>query len=84
MSLITAQHHLGRDTFHHVWDRDIAPELVVKPGDEVSLGLRDPSDYQITAATKASELFDLDPARMDVLSGPRSKSSDAFVAAVIW
>ena len=50
MSLITAPHHLGRDTFHHVWDRDLAPELVVKPGDEVSLGLRDPSDYQITAA----------------------------------
>jgi acetamidase/formamidase len=70
MSLITAQHHLGRDTFHHVWDRDLAPELVVKPGDEVSLGLRDPSDYQITAATTASELNDLDPARMDVLTGP--------------
>jgi acetamidase/formamidase len=67
---ITTTHHLGRNVFHHAWDHDIVPRCEVQPGEEVSLELRDPSDYQITAATTAADLATLDPARMDVLTGP--------------
>jgi acetamidase/formamidase len=62
--------HLGRATAHHVWDRAIPAELVVVPGTEVSLELRDGSNSQITPKTTASELHDLNFGLMDPLTGP--------------
>jgi acetamidase/formamidase len=62
--------HLGRGTAHAVWDRDLAPELVVEPGDQVSLALRDPSNGQITPDTTPVGLSQVDYAQMDPLSGP--------------
>jgi acetamidase/formamidase len=62
--------HLGRETAHHFWDRDQPPMLVVEPGEEVSLGLRDGSNGQITAGTVAEDLHRLDPTQMDPLTGP--------------
>ncbi|HWD51624.1 MAG TPA: acetamidase/formamidase family protein [Acidimicrobiales bacterium] len=64
------EHHLGREVHHQFWDRDLAPELVVPPGAEVGLSLRDGSDGQITPATTAEDMRGLDFTRMDPLTGP--------------
>jgi acetamidase/formamidase len=64
------EHHLGREVYHQYWDRDLAPELVVAPGAEVGLSLRDGSDGQITPATTAEDMRALDFTRMDPLTGP--------------
>jgi acetamidase/formamidase len=62
--------HLGRETAHHVFDRAIPAELVVAPGTEVSLELRDGSNGQITPKTTADELRGLNFSLMDPLTGP--------------
>lgn len=62
--------HLGRETSHQYWDRDLEPALVVDPGSEVTLSLRDGSNGQITRSTEASDLHTLDFSRMDPLTGP--------------
>lgn len=62
--------HLGRETAHHTWDRDEPPVLVLEPGSEVSLSLRDGSNGQITLGTPAESLWQLDMAKMDPLTGP--------------
>lgn len=51
--------HLGRETSHQFWDRNLSPELIVKPGAEVSLALRDPANGQITPDTTAVQLLQL-------------------------
>ncbi|MDX6228084.1 MAG: hypothetical protein QOI76_1474 [Frankiales bacterium] len=70
MPLISTRAHLGREIAHHYWDRDQPAVLVVEPGDEVSLELRDGSDGQITASTVAGDLRLLTQNRMDPLTGP--------------
>ncbi|MDX6221445.1 MAG: hypothetical protein QOD91_499 [Frankiales bacterium] len=70
MSLTSTRAHLGRDIAHHYWDRDQPAALVVEPGEEVSLELRDGSDGQITASTVADDLPLLTSSRMDPLTGP--------------
>jgi acetamidase/formamidase len=62
--------HLGRETSHQFWDRNLPPKLIVKPGAEVSLALRDPSNGQITADSTAEQLLQLDSTQMDPLTGP--------------
>ena len=62
--------HLGRETSHQFWDRDLSPELILELGAEVSLALRDPSNGQITPDTTAVQLPQLDFTQMDPLTGP--------------
>jgi acetamidase/formamidase len=62
--------HLGRETAHHVFDRAIPAELVVAPGTEVSLALRDGSNGQITPKTTPQDLQGLNFGLMDPLTGP--------------
>ncbi|HEX3841366.1 MAG TPA: acetamidase/formamidase family protein [Acidimicrobiales bacterium] len=64
------EHHLGRAVSHQFWDRDLEPELVVRPGSEVGLSLRDGSNGQITPGTAAQDLLALDFTQMDPLTGP--------------
>lgn len=64
------EHHLGRSVSHQCWDRDLEPELVVRPGAELGLSLRDGSNGQITPVTAAADLLELDFSHMDPLTGP--------------
>jgi acetamidase/formamidase len=64
------EHHLGRSVSHQFWDRDLEPELVVQPGSELGLSLRDGSNGQITRGTAAADLLELDFTHMDPLTGP--------------
>jgi acetamidase/formamidase len=70
MPTLSATNHLGRAIAHHTWDRDEPPALVVDPGSEISLALRDGSNGQITPGTEAASLQDLDMGQMDPLTGP--------------
>ncbi|TKA08226.1 acetamidase/formamidase family protein [Actinacidiphila oryziradicis] len=62
--------HLGRETAHHVFDRAIPAELIVAPGTEVSLAIRDGSNGQITPKTTPQDLHGLNFGLMDPLTGP--------------
>jgi acetamidase/formamidase len=70
MPAISTQHHLGRDTAHHTWDREEPPTLTVQPGSTVSLALRDGSNGQIVPGTPAGQLHKLEMGKMDPLTGP--------------
>jgi acetamidase/formamidase len=66
----TKHHHLGRETAHHYWDREEPAVVVIDPGTEVALELRDGSNGQIIPGTTAEEMHGLDPHQMDPLTGP--------------
>jgi acetamidase/formamidase len=70
MRIAPSTAHLGRQTVHHSWDRDEPPALVVEPGAEVGLSLRDGSNGQIRPGTTAEQLWHLDMTKMDPLTGP--------------
>lgn len=70
MPTLSTTNHLGRATAHHTWDRNEPPALVVNPGSELSLALRDGSNGQITPGIAAAHLQDLDMGKMDPLTGP--------------
>jgi acetamidase/formamidase len=87
MPAISTQHHLGRETAHHRWDRDEPPALVVQPGSTVSLALRDGSNGQIVPGTPAERLRHLDMGKMDPLTGPiwvqDAKPGDALSVEIL-
>lgn len=86
-STTSVSHHLGREVAHHTWDRSQPPALVVSPGDQVRLALRDGSNGQIVPATEPEELFGLDMSKMDPLTGPiwveSAVPGDAIVVEVL-
>ena len=87
MSLLASKHHLGRETSHQFWDRDLEPKLTIVSGEEVSLLLRDGSNGQITKSTDPSQLHDLDFTQMDPLTGPihvqGAKPGDAISVEIL-
>ncbi|HKZ92220.1 MAG TPA: acetamidase/formamidase family protein [Candidatus Limnocylindrales bacterium] len=62
--------HLGRETFHLMWDASIPPALSVPSGSTVSFDVLDASNGQITPESTAVDLADLDFSRVDQVAGP--------------
>ena len=62
--------HIRRDQFHLAWDRSIEPIATVARGSIVEIDALDASGGQITAASTAADLANLDFSRVDQVNGP--------------
>jgi acetamidase/formamidase len=62
--------HVGRETYHLAWDAAIPPVLRVASGSAVSFDALDASCGQLTAASKADDIAQLDFSRVDQVAGP--------------
>ncbi len=62
--------HIGRDTYHLVWDAAIPPVLRVASGSVVSFDVLDASCGQITADSAVADIASLDFSQVDQVGGP--------------
>jgi formamidase len=62
--------HLGIDTVHHAWDRELAPALEIEGSGTVELDLLDSASAQFDASSTAASLGALDMARVNPVTGP--------------
>jgi len=62
--------HLGTDTVHYAWDRDLAPVLELDGPGTVELDLLDSAAGQFDASSTAASLGTLDFARVNPVTGP--------------
>ncbi|HWG26900.1 acetamidase/formamidase family protein [Actinospica sp.] len=62
--------HLGTDTVHYAWDRDLAPALEIEGSGTVELDLLDSGAGQFDASSTAANLATLDLARVNPVTGP--------------
>src|SRR5438270_13421379 len=66
----TKRLHEEPHTGHNRWHPDIAPIVVVEPGEELALETRDANDLQIGPRTTAKELERLERTVAHPLTGP--------------
>lgn len=57
-------------TGHNRWHPDVPPVIRAAPGETVCLETRDALDGQVTPASRAEDLLDVDPGRTHPLTGP--------------
>jgi acetamidase/formamidase len=62
--------HLGTDTVHYAWDRDLAPALEIEGSGTVELDLLDSGAGQFDASSTHESLAALDLARVNPVTGP--------------
>ncbi|HTJ71898.1 MAG TPA: acetamidase/formamidase family protein [Actinospica sp.] len=62
--------HLGTDTVHYAWDRDLAPALEIDGSGTVELDLLDSGAGQFDASSTAASLAALDLSRVNPVTGP--------------
>ncbi|HET9168958.1 MAG TPA: acetamidase/formamidase family protein [Actinospica sp.] len=62
--------HLGTDTVHYVWDRDLAPALEIGGSGTVELDLLDSGAGQFDASSTHESLAALDLGRVNPVTGP--------------
>ncbi len=62
--------HLGTDTVHYAWDRDLAPALEIEGSGTVELDLLDSGAGQFDASSTHASLAALDLARVNPVTGP--------------
>jgi formamidase len=62
--------HLGTDTVHYAWDRDLAPALELDGSGTVELDLLDSGAGQFDASSTAASLGLLDFSRVNPVTGP--------------
>jgi acetamidase/formamidase len=63
-------HSVREDAFSYVWDNELEPALEVEPGSAVELHVRDASDEQIRADSRAEDVTRLDFDHVNPVSGP--------------
>jgi len=63
-------HSIHQHQHHFLWDRDLAPAIEVEPGASVEFDTIDASGGQLTAASTAADLAEVDFARVNPVSGP--------------
>ena len=64
------EHVLSAEPTHSVWDRELAPRLVVAPGDVVHVECLDASGGQVKPGMTAEEFGGIDRTRIHALTGP--------------
>jgi acetamidase/formamidase len=62
--------HLGTDTVHYAWDRDLAPALELDGAGTVELDLLDSGSGQFDASSTHASLAALDLGRVNPVTGP--------------
>jgi formamidase len=62
--------HLGIDTVHYAWDRELAPALEIDGSGTVELDLLDSSAGQFDASSTAESLGAIDFSRINPVTGP--------------
>ncbi|MBR7829366.1 acetamidase/formamidase family protein [Actinospica sp. MGRD01-02] len=62
--------HLGTDTVHYAWDRDLAPALEIEGSGTVELDLLDSGAGQFDASSTHESLAALDFTRVNPVTGP--------------
>ena len=62
--------HLGTDTVHYAWDRDLAPALEIDGSATVELDLLDSGAGQFDASSTHASLAGLDLGRVNPVTGP--------------
>jgi acetamidase/formamidase len=62
--------HLGTDTVHYAWDRDLAPALEIEGSGTVELDLLDSGAGQFDASSTHASLSSLDLSRVNPVTGP--------------
>ena len=62
--------HLGTDTVHYAWDRDLAPALELDGAGTVELDLLDSGSGQFDASSTHTSLGSLDLGRVNPVTGP--------------
>jgi acetamidase/formamidase len=70
MGIGACDHTIHEHQRHHAWDRDLAPALEVEDGDCVEFDTADASGGQLSAASTADDLADIDFGRVNPVSGP--------------
>lgn len=63
-------HTLSAEPTHSVWDRELAPRLVVTSGDTVAMECVDASGGQVTARSTLANFLEIDRTRIHALTGP--------------
>jgi acetamidase/formamidase len=64
------EHILSAEPTHSVWDRGLAPRLVVASGDTVRFDTLDASGGQVRPGMTAAEFLGIDRGRIHALTGP--------------
>jgi acetamidase/formamidase len=66
------EHRLSAEPTHSVWDRSLAPRLVIDPGDEVYFECVDASGAQVRPGMTVDEYLKIDRTKIHALTGPVS------------
>lgn len=64
------EHVLTAEPTHSAWNRDLAPRLVIEPGDLVQMECLDASGGQVTPASTVDDFLAIDRGRIHALTGP--------------
>jgi len=64
------EHAFSAEPTHSVWDRDLAPRLVIAPGDVVHMDCLDASGGQVHPGSTLEEYIAIDRTRIHALTGP--------------
>ena len=79
--------HLGTDTVHYVWDRDLAPALDLDGSGTIELDLLDSGSGQFDASSGHASLASLDLGRVNPVTGPirvrGAEPGDALLVRVL-
>ena len=63
-------HYLDASKVHYVWDRELAPRLVVDSGDTITFDTRDASDHYYSSKSTSADVAQQGPFSGHPLTGP--------------
>jgi acetamidase/formamidase len=67
-----SEHYLSTKSTHDRWNRDLAPQLEVEPGDVVKFDCLDSSGGQLSANSTVDDFLRIDQSKIHTLTGPVS------------
>ena len=65
-----SEHYLSTKSTHDRWNRDLAPQIEVEPGDVVKFDCFDSSGGQINANSTVDDFLKIDRSKIHTLTGP--------------
>jgi acetamidase/formamidase len=65
-----SEHYLSTKSTHDRWNRDLAPQIEVEPGDVVKFDCLDSSGGQVSANSTVDDFLKIDRSKIHTLTGP--------------
>ncbi|MBV8098992.1 MAG: acetamidase/formamidase family protein [Verrucomicrobia bacterium] len=65
-----SEHYLNTKSTHDRWNRDLAPEIEIEPGDVVKFDCFDSSGGQVNANSTVDDFVKIDRSKIHTLTGP--------------